>query len=68
MEKRSKFSDEELYAMLSIADHTPNGGHGGETFWLSTLRAGLFKAGRSSSTLRGKWRGIVSEVSIICGT
>lgn len=67
MESR-KYTDEDLYLMLAVVAHYPQGGHGGETFWNSMInlyqeKFKFFKD-RNAGSLRDKWRKIQKEVIV----
>ena len=67
MESR-KYTDEDLYLMIAVVAHYPQGGHGGETFWNSMIN--LYKDKikffneKSAGSLRDKWRKIQKEVMV----
>lgn len=53
-----KYTNEDDYKMISLVNHYPSGGHGGESFWNLMVRVygNTLLEGRNGSGLRSRWR------------
>ena len=58
-----KYSNEDVYTMVSLVVRYPSGGHGGETFWtwMMKIYGKSLLEGRNGSGLRNRWRKISKE-------
>lgn len=58
-----KYGNEELYIMVTLALHYPEGGHNGNTFWkiMTELYGDSLLKERIAGALREKWRKIAKE-------
>jgi hypothetical protein len=58
-----KYSNEDVYTMVSLVLRYPSGGHGGETFWtwMVKIYGNSLLEGRNGSGLRNRWRKISKE-------
>jgi len=58
-----KYTNEDVYKMVSLVLHYPSGGHGGESFW--NLMVKIYKntllEGRNGGGLRSRWRKTAKE-------
>lgn len=53
-----KYTNEDDYKMISLVNHYPSGGHGGESFWnlMVKVYGNTLLEGRNGSGLRSRWR------------
>ena len=58
-----KYTDEDVYTMISLVLRYPSGGHGGETFWtwMVKIYGNSLLEGRNGNGLRNRWRKIIKD-------
>eukprot|EP00826_Nyctotherus_ovalis_P033645 TRINITY_DN2737_c0_g5_i1.p1 TRINITY_DN2737_c0_g5~~TRINITY_DN2737_c0_g5_i1.p1 ORF type:complete len:326 (+),score=118.55 TRINITY_DN2737_c0_g5_i1:180-1157(+) len=58
-----KYTNEDVYKMVSLVLHYPSGGHGGESFWnlMVKVYGNTLLEGRNGSGLRSRWRKLAKE-------
>eukprot|EP00826_Nyctotherus_ovalis_P022920 TRINITY_DN17677_c0_g1_i4.p1 TRINITY_DN17677_c0_g1~~TRINITY_DN17677_c0_g1_i4.p1 ORF type:complete len:234 (-),score=31.17 TRINITY_DN17677_c0_g1_i4:20-721(-) len=63
-----KYTNEDVYKLLSLVLHYPSGGHGGESFWnlMIKLYGNTLLEGRNGSGLRSRWRKFHKEHPTDC--
>jgi hypothetical protein len=58
-----KYTNEDVYKMVSLVRHYPLGGHGGESFWnlMVKVYGSTLLEGRNGGGLRSRWRKTAKE-------